>query len=257
MSDHQTTHFGFKKIPLFEKAGRVERLFTDVSPHYDRMNDAMSFGLHRLWKDRFVSRIKLTKDAQILDLASGTGDIVLRLLKKAKQSNTELQITALDLTAEMMRPARARLIDQGLFTPITYIQGNAEELPFADNSQDIVTISFGLRNVPQIDKALSEAYRVLKPGGTFYCLEFSKIFIKPFRSLYQAYAFRIIPKMGKRIAQNEDAYQYLVESIEQFPDQETLAEMLREAGFCSVNFRNMTTGVVAMHWGHKLYHFKK
>lgn len=251
MDDSKTTHFGFKTIPLFEKAGQVERLFTDVSPHYDRMNDVMSFGLHRVWKDCFVSRIKLAPEAKILDLASGTGDIVLRLLKKAKREHLPVNISALDLTADMMKPARARLIDEGITTPVTYIQGNAEELPFDDNSQDVITISFGLRNVPQIDKALAEAHRVLKPNGVFYCLEFSKIFVRPLRDIYKAYAFSIIPKMGKRIAKNEDAYQYLVESIEQFPDQETLAAMMREAGFASVNFRNMTAGVVAIHHGKK------
>lgn len=251
MTDQKTTHFGFKTIPLFEKAGRVENLFTDVSPHYDRMNDVMSFGMHRSWKDRCVSRIKIPENAQILDLASGTGDIALRLQKKAKKEGKNISLTALDLTADMMKPARDRMINEGITTPVTWMQGNAEELPFEDNSMDIVTISFGLRNVTQIDKALAEAHRVLKPGGHFFCLEFSKVFIKPLRHLYKAYAFHIIPRMGKAIAKNEDAYQYLVESIENFPDQETLCAMMRDVGFGSVNFRNMTAGVVAIHRGTK------
>jgi demethylmenaquinone methyltransferase/2-methoxy-6-polyprenyl-1,4-benzoquinol methylase len=247
MTKAKNHHFGFKAVDADEKTSAVRDVFSRVAAKYDVMNDFMSAGVHRLWKRTFVRRIRPRKDNVILDVAGGTGDISFLMYEA---SNAD--ITVSDINNEMLKVGQARAADRGLIGKLNWIQANAEELPFADNSFDIYTIAFGLRNVTHIDKALAEAFRVLRPGGRFFCLEFSKPAYEPLRKAYDAFSFKIIPKIGKMVANDSDSYQYLVESIRQFPHQQGLKIRLEDAGFKHVNFENLSGGIAAIHSGVKI-----
>lgn len=243
-NDH---HFGFQPVSASEKTARVRDVFANVAAKYDVMNDFMSAGVHRLWKRAFVRRIRPRAHHRILDVAGGTGDISF-LMHAASKAN----ITVSDINPEMLKVGQSRAIGRGLLNELTWIEANAEELPFADNSFDIYTIAFGLRNVTHIDQALREAYRVLAPGGRFFCLEFSKPAYAPLRKLYDSYSFHVIPALGELVAKDRDSYQYLVESIRQFPHQQGLILRLQKAGFQRATFENLTGGIAAIHTGVKL-----
>jgi ubiquinone/menaquinone biosynthesis methyltransferase len=241
----QETHFGFEAVSSFEKTRRVKDVFRRVAPNYDLMNDLMSLGIHRLWKDHLVWGLDLPPNAQVLDVAGGTGDIAFRLAKTYPHLN--LRITVCDLTPAMVEVGRDRAINQGILQSIDWVCGNAENLPMADCSVDLYTIAYGLRNVTHIDKALTEAFRVLKPGGKFVCLEFSQLAAPPLQWAYDFYSFQLLPALGEWVAKDRNAYQYLVESIRQFPNQETLAGMIKAAGFASVDWQNLCKGISCIH----------
>lgn len=240
-------HFGFKAIGADEKTARVKEVFARVASKYDVMNDFMSGGVHRLWKRSFVRRVAPKKNYTILDVAGGTGDISFLMY-----AASEADITVSDINPEMLKVGQARAADRGLIGKLKWAEANAEELPFEDNSFDRYTIAFGLRNVTHIDKALAEAYRVLKPGGKFFCLEFSKPVYEPLRKMYDAYSFNVIPQIGALVAKDRDSYQYLVESIRQFPHQQGLKIRLEDAGFKNVTFENLSGGIAAIHSGVKI-----
>ena len=235
--------FGEDKVDPTEKTRRVLGVFDSVAPKYDLMNDVMSGGLHRPWKNAFVRRIRPRKGLSYLDVAGGTGDIAFRIRRR---TGADTPITLCDINAEMLGVGRDRALDRG-YHDLNWVTGNAESLPLPDHSQDVYTIAFGLRNVTHIDTALSEAFRVLKPGGRFYCLEFSHIEDPALAKLYDLYSYNMIPKMGKIIAKDESSYQYLVESIRKFPKQSTLCNRLKQAGFAHTTYGNLTFGVVAIH----------
>ena len=241
--------FGEHRVTADEKRGLVEGVFASVADNYDIMNDVMSAGIHRLWKDRLVRMIAPTANSKILDVAGGTGDIAFRMLNRTRK---QADVTVCDINPEMLRVGRARAIDKGILGDINWVEGNAEKLPFDDNSFDIYTISFGLRNVSKIDDALAEAYRVLKKGGRFYCLEFSTMPAKPLQKLYDIYSYNVIPKFGKAIANDEESYQYLVESIRKFPKQDALKSRMEDAGFERTSYKNLSLGIAAIHSGYKL-----
>lgn len=246
------THFGYRDVPLSEKQGLVDDVFHSVAKRYDLMNDLMSGGLHRAWKDALVTAVnppKSDRDFALLDLAGGTGDVAFRV---AEAGGTGTRVTVCDINAEMLAVGRERAEKRGLDDRVTFEQGNAEELPYADKSFDCVTIAFGIRNVPRIDKALREAHRVLKYGGRFLCLEFSSVDVPGLDKLYELYSFQVIPRVGERVTGDREAYQYLVESIRKFPKPKVFAQMITDAGFRRVSFTPMTGGVVAMHSGWKL-----
>ncbi len=244
-----TTHFGFEDVPVEEKQQRVAQVFSSVASKYDLMNDVMSMGMHRLWKPFAVAVSGVKKGHSVLDLAGGTGDIAALL---AKRIGTEGEITLADINGEMLNVGRDRLTNKGLFSNINYVQANAETLPFPENSFDVVTIAFGLRNVTHKDRALASIYRSLKPGGKLMILEFSKLVIPTLDKLYEQYSFKLIPEFGKLLTGDRDSYQYLVESIRKHPDQETLIGMLEDAGFEMNIYNNLTGGIVAVHRGVKL-----
>lgn len=226
----------------------IKSLFDTVSGSYDLMNDLMSLGLHRQWKQELVNLIPKTPHMNLLDVAGGTGDIVIRFLRAAQNMNPT--ITVLDVSPQMIQKGQDHMIDENLFYPISWKEGSADALPFETETFDVCTISFGLRNVIDRRRALQEMYRVLKPGGAFLCLEFSKP-APDIKSLYDFYSFSVIPFLGKMVAQNRPAYEYLVESIRQFPAQEELVEMLQEVGFKNVVYSNLSKGIVAIHRGWK------
>lgn len=246
MQEQRKTHFGEETVAWDEKAGRVREVFDGVASRYDLMNDLMSFGMHRLWKKTLISMIRPTPSMRLLDVAGGTGDIAFRFLDAGGGD-----VTVCDINARMLEEGRARAIDQNRLQHLTWTCGNAEVLPMEDRTYDAYTIAFGIRNVTDIPKALKEAYRVLKPGGRFFCLEFSHIPFSPLKEAYDAYSEHIIPRMGKAVTQNEGAYRYLVQSIRRFPTQEQFADMIREAGFANVKYRNLSGGIVAIHSGVK------
>lgn len=250
MTNRNTTDFGFQDVDSSEKTSLVTDIFRRVAHHYDLMNDVMSLGIHRWWKDQFIQRISPKKDEKFIDVASGTGDISLRLLKKAAP---ETDITICDINLSMLEQGRSRAIDQGVIKGLRWVCGTAENLPFPDSSFDVYTIAFGLRNVTNKKLALEEAFRVLKPGGRFYCLEFSKVNHSLLEKAYSLYSFNIIPKIGALIAKDKAAYQYLVESIARFPSQDELLIMMKESGFSSVAYQNLTQGIVAIHEGIKSF----
>ncbi len=239
--------FGYKKVASEAKAELVQGVFSSVAAKYDVMNDVMSFGLHRLWKDALINLVRPTPQMQLLDVAGGTGDISFRFLKRGGGS-----AVICDLTPDMMVEGRKRADEYGIFEKINFVAGNAEELPFADNSFDCITIAFGLRNVTNIPKALGEMVRVLKHGGRFFCLEFSQICLPFLSQIYDAYSFRVLPKMGKIIANDADSYQYLAESIRKFPPQDELLTMLNHAKLSMTKYQNLSGGIVAIHQGVKL-----
>jgi demethylmenaquinone methyltransferase/2-methoxy-6-polyprenyl-1,4-benzoquinol methylase len=249
---HDETHFGFRTIPLGEKQARVDDVFHSVARRYDLMNDLMSGGLHRAWKDALVTAVnppKSGRDFALLDLAGGTGDVAFRVVAAGGAGT---HVTVCDINAEMLAVGRQRAEQRGLDDVVAFEQGNAEELPYPDRSFDCVTIAFGIRNVPRIERALSEAYRVLKIGGRFLCLEFSSVDVPGLDALYELYSFQVIPRVGQAVTGDREAYQYLVESIRKFPKPKVFASMIEKAGFRRVSFTQMTGGVVALHSGWKL-----
>ncbi|PVE25036.1 bifunctional demethylmenaquinone methyltransferase/2-methoxy-6-polyprenyl-1,4-benzoquinol methylase UbiE [Microvirga sp. KLBC 81] len=246
----ETTHFGFQSVPLGEKQDRVNEVFRSVASRYDLMNDLMSAGLHRLWKDNLISTLRPPKDRPFrhIDVAGGTGDIAFRILDAG---GPQTRVTVLDINGEMLKVGaeRAGYRYEGR---IDFVEANAEELPLESNTYDAYTIAFGIRNVPRVDKALREAHRVLKPGGRFLCLEFSKVDVPLIDKIYDAYSFNVIPRMGQMVTGDAESYQYLVESIRKFPPPAAFARMIEEAGFKRVTYRQLTAGVVAIHSGWKI-----
>lgn len=244
----KTTHFGFETVREEEKAPRVQGVFTSVASRYDVMNDVMSVGIHRLWKDAMMDWIAPRQGQRLLDVAGGTGDISFRFLKRAGEAHA----TVLDLTEPMLVEGRKRAEAEQQAHMLDWVVGDAMVLPFPDNSFDVYTISFGIRNVTRPIEALREAYRVLRPGGRLMVLEFSQVPVPLMQKAYDLYSFNVIPAMGQMIANDRDSYQYLVESIRKFPDQETFLGMLREVGFENASYRNLTMGIAALHSGWKL-----
>ncbi|MGO4682281.1 bifunctional demethylmenaquinone methyltransferase/2-methoxy-6-polyprenyl-1,4-benzoquinol methylase UbiE [Hyphomicrobium sp. 2TAF46] len=247
-----TASFGFRAVPESERQGLVNKVFASVAGRYDLMNDLMSGGMHRLWKREFVTMLNPPRGAtsfKLLDVAGGTGDIAMRY---ANDSGPNATAVICDISPEMLEVGRRRIADAGLQNRIQCIEGNAEELPFETSSFDGYTIAFGIRNVTHIDKALAEAYRVLKPGGRFLCLEFSECRVPVLDRLYDFHSFEIIPRLGQLTAGDAESYRYLVESIRRFPTQEKFAELVRSAGFSRVSYRNLTGGIAAIHGGWKI-----
>jgi demethylmenaquinone methyltransferase/2-methoxy-6-polyprenyl-1,4-benzoquinol methylase len=237
------THFGFETVAEEEKAGRVGQVFSSVARKYDLMNDVMSMGIHRLWKRHTVQRAAVRPGMRVLDLAGGTGDLAAAFAPRVGDRG---RVVICDINAEMLAAGRDRLLDEGRVGNIDFVQGDAEALPFPDEHFDRITIAFGLRNVTRKERALAEMRRVLKAGGRLLVLEFSRP-VAPLRPFYDAYSFRVMPLMGRLIANDADSYRYLAESIRMHPDQEALAEMMREAGLEQVQYENLTGGVVALH----------
>jgi demethylmenaquinone methyltransferase / 2-methoxy-6-polyprenyl-1,4-benzoquinol methylase len=246
--ENQTTHFGFQTVPEGEKAGMVHGVFTRVASKYDVMNDLMSGGVHRLWKDAMMDWLVPRSGQRLLDVAGGTGDVAFRFLKRAPGASA----VVLDMTESMLIAGRKRAEADRLSDALNWVVGDAMALPFPANSFDAYTISFGIRNVTRIADALAEAYRVLRPGGRLMVLEFSQIPNDLMQKAYDLYSFNVIPVMGQVVTGDRESYQYLVESIRKFPDQETFAGMIRTAGFDQVKYRNMTMGVAALHSGWKI-----
>ena len=244
----KTTHFGAREVPEGDKAGLVHGVFTNVASRYDVMNDVMSVGIHRLWKDAMMDWLAPRDGQRLLDVAGGTGDISFRFLKRAPSA----EAVVLDMTESMLVEGRKRAEAGEMAEKLSWVTGDAMALPFEDNSFDVYTISFGIRNVTRIPAALSEAYRVLRPGGRLMVLEFSQLPNEGLQKLYDLYSYNVIPRMGQMIANDRDSYQYLVESIRRFPDQDTFAEMIQDAGFGQVKFRNLSMGIAALHSGWKL-----
>ncbi len=248
MSDDKTTHFGYQTVPEGEKAGRVQGVFNSVASKYDIMNDVMSAGIHRIWKEAMMDWLAPRAGQTLLDVAGGTGDISFKFLKRAGHGHA----TVLDLTEPMLVEGRKRAEADRMADSVDWVVGDAMALPFEDNPFDGYTISVGIRNVTRPQQALAEAYRVLKPGGRLMVLEFSQLPNEGMQKLYDLYSFNVIPRMGQMIAGDRDSYQYLVESIRKFPDQETFLAMIREAGFEQARYRNLTMGVACLHSGWKL-----
>tara|TARA_B110000208_G_scaffold76304_1_gene97981 strand:+ start:274 stop:1026 length:753 start_codon:yes stop_codon:yes gene_type:complete len=244
----QTTHFGFETVPEAEKAGKVQGVFTSVANKYDVMNDVMSMGIHRIWKEAMMDWLAPRLGQKLLDVAGGTGDISFKFLKRAGSGHA----TVLDITEKMLTEGRKRAEANQMLDSLDWVVGDAMALPFADNSFDVYTISFGIRNVTRPQEALNEAFRVLRPGGRLMVLEFSQIPVPLAQKAYDLYSFNVIPRMGKLIANDRDSYQYLVESIRKFPDQGTFLGMVRQAGFEKANYRNLSLGIAALHSGWKI-----
>ena len=245
---HDTTHFGYRQVPLTDKAKLVRGVFDSVAGKYDVMNDLMSFGIHRLWKRITLSRAGLRPGMRALDLAGGTGDLSSGMLQQVGRTGL---VVLSDINQEMLTRGRDRLINDGAGFEAQTALVNAESIPFADNSFDTVTISFGLRNVTDKALALREMLRVLKPGGRALVLEFSKPQHELTQKIYDLYSFKALPLMGKLVAKDEASYQYLAESIRMHPDQDTLRDMMQQAGFMQCDYLNMSDGIVALHWGFK------
>ncbi len=243
------THFGFESVQLEDKQGRVDDVFHSVAQRYDLMNDLMSGGLHRAWKDALVTAVNPPRGDgrfSVLDLAGGTGDVAFRVLAAGGAGT---HVTVCDINNDMLDVGRSRAVARGLEGSVVFEQGNAEELPYPDRNFDCVTIAFGIRNVPRIERALQEAYRVLRIGGRFLCLEFSSVDLPGLDRLYELYSFQVIPHIGEMVTGDRDAYRYLVESIRKFPKPGVFARMMESAGFRRVTYTPMTGGVVALHSG--------
>lgn len=247
-TDSPKTDFGFTEVPLAEKAKRVRAVFDSVADKYDVMNDLMSGGAHRLWKRFTLSQTGLRPGQRALDVAGGTGDLSIGM---AKQVGADGLVIHTDINAAMLSNGRDRLLDKGMVGNVRWSLANAECLPFADNSFDCITIGFGLRNVTDKAKALQSMFRVLKPGGQLLILEFSHPTAPGLKPVYDWYSFNVLPKLGKAVANDADSYRYLAESIRKFPDQETLLEMMRAAGFAQTSYHNLSGGIVALHRGYK------
>jgi demethylmenaquinone methyltransferase / 2-methoxy-6-polyprenyl-1,4-benzoquinol methylase len=246
------THFGFQTVGLDAKQGMVDDVFDKVARRYDLMNDLMSGGLHRVWKDVMVTALNPPPGARpfsVLDVAGGTGDVAFRI---ARAGGAGTRVTVCDINPEMLEVGRERCRARGLDGIVTFTAGNAESLPFPDRSFDACTIAFGIRNVPRIDVALGEFYRVLRTGGRLLCLEFSSVDVPGLDALYDFYSFNVIPALGRAVAGDADAYRYLVESIRRFPRPQAFADMIAAAGFRRVNYRALTGGIVALHSGWRL-----
>lgn len=244
-----SSSFGYQAVDPAERQSRVNAVFASVAGRYDLMNDLMSGGLHRLWKDEFVTQLgppKSDRAFHLLDVAGGTGDVALRAIGRAGGGT---RATICDISPEMLDVGRERVAKAGLDHRIDLVEGNAEALPFADRTFDAYTIAFGIRNVTRIDRALAEAHRVLKPGGRFLCLEFSHCDVAMLDRLYDFHSFELIPRLGEWATGDRDSYRYLVESIRKFPRQEPFADLIRAAGFSRVGFRNLTGGIAAIHTG--------
>ncbi len=244
----KTTHFGARDVPESEKAGLVHGVFSNVASKYDLMNDVMSGGIHRLWKDAMMDWLAPRDNQRLLDVAGGTGDIAFRFLRRAPGARAVVT----DMTEPMLIEGRKRAEAETFANNLDWITGDAMALPFEDASFDVYTISFGIRNVTRIGDALSEAFRVLKPGGRLMVLEFSQLPNAAMQKAYDLYSYNVIPRMGQAIAGDRDSYQYLVESIRQFPDQDTFADMIRTSGFEQVKYRNLSMGIAALHSGWKI-----
>ncbi len=244
-----TTDFGFQQVPLTDKAKLVDKVFSSVAQKYDVMNDLMSFGIHRLWKKIALQHCAVKPGQVILDLAGGTGDLTRAMVSSLTGPND--QVILADINRSMLQAGRDKLLNLGLVKPINYLQANAECLPLASNKFDCVIIGFGLRNVTNKQSALAEMYRVLKPGGRVVILEFSKPAHAHLASLYDAYSFKVLPLMGKLVANDPDSYRYLAESIRMHPDQDTLLAMLQAAKFERCTYQNLTGGICAIHKGFK------
>jgi demethylmenaquinone methyltransferase/2-methoxy-6-polyprenyl-1,4-benzoquinol methylase len=242
-----TTDFGFREVPKDQKAGLVRQVFESVAPRYDLMNDLMSLGIHRIWKRIFVNVIGASRSETLLDLAGGTGDIAFGALAGGAK-----RVILTDINPAMLEVGRSRALDRGILKGLDFLVVDAEHIPLPDRSVEKVSIAFGLRNCTNKDAVLREARRVLRPGGRFHCLEFSRMQIAPLRPVYDAWNFKVLPEIGARIAKDRESYEYLAESIAKFPDQETLAEMMAAAGLERVGFRNLSGGIVAIHTGWRL-----
>ncbi|HUQ13961.1 MAG TPA: class I SAM-dependent methyltransferase [Novosphingobium sp.] len=245
MSQPETASFGYEDVPADEKAARVGAVFSNVARNYDRMNDAMSGGMHRLWKDRFVRRVKPREGERILDMAGGTGDIAFRMAPSGAE------ITVADINQDMLDVGIERAAKRGI-DGLVWSRQDAETLAFPANAFDAYTIAFGIRNVTRIDAALAEAHRVLRPGGRIFCLEFSTTTWPGFAEAYDAYSHKVVPKLGELIAGDADSYRYLIESIRRFPDMSAFAAMIRAAGFAAVKAEPILGGLVAIHSGWKV-----
>ncbi|MCP5327429.1 MAG: bifunctional demethylmenaquinone methyltransferase/2-methoxy-6-polyprenyl-1,4-benzoquinol methylase UbiE [Steroidobacteraceae bacterium] len=243
-----TTHFGYQDVPWSEKARRVRGVFDSVAPKYDLMNDLMSGGLHRIWKQFTLSQTQLRPGQRALDVAGGTGDLARGM---ARQVGERGLVVLSDINGAMLDRGRDRLLDRGLVRNVEYVQANAEKLPFADGSFDCVTIGFGLRNVTDKPAALAAMRRVLRPGGRLIVLEFSQPAAPGLKPLYDAYSFRVLPLLGRVVAGDEASYRYLAESIRMHPDQETLLGMMRDAGLEDCRYHNLAGGIVAVHRGYR------
>lgn len=251
-TDEQDVAFGFRRVGETEKQGLVNEVFSKVAERYDQMNDLMSAGLHRLWKDDLVSMLNPPHGQGAfshLDVAGGTGDVAFRVLRAG---GPNVRVTLADISPEMLGEGRKRAETDGLLDRCAFSVGNAEVLPFPDKCFDGYTIAFGIRNVTHIDKALAEAYRVLRPGGRFLCLEFSQVDVPLLDGIYDAYSFTVIPAVGKVVTGDGQPYRYLVESIRTFPRQDDFKSLIEDAGFANVTYRNLTGGVVAIHSGWRI-----
>ena len=252
MTDPRDTHFGYRTVDLDAKQGMVDDVFRSVARRYDLMNDLMSGGLHRAWKDALVTAVNPPRDDRpfaLIDVAGGTGDVAFRTVAAGGSAT---RVTVCDINPEMLAVGRERAIERGLDAAVTFVDGNAEALPFPDRSFDAYTIAFGIRNVPRIDAALAEARRVLRIGGRFLCLEFSTVDVPGLDTLYDLYSFNVIPALGRSVAGDAEAYRYLVESIRRFPKPEAFSAMIRAAGFRRVSAQPLTGGIVALHSGWRL-----
>jgi demethylmenaquinone methyltransferase/2-methoxy-6-polyprenyl-1,4-benzoquinol methylase len=248
----ETTHFGFRDVPVEDKQTLVNSVFHSVASRYDLMNDLMSMGLHRVWKDIMINTLNPPKGETpfaLLDVAGGTGDIAFRA---AKAAGTNFRATVCDINPDMLAVGRERAAARHLNDRVSFVEGNAEALAFPDCAFDGYTIAFGIRNVPRIDLALSEAFRVLRPGSRFLCLEFSTVDVPGLDRLYELFSFRVIPPLGRAVTGDAESYQYLVESIRKFPRPNAFAEMIRAAGFARVNWQTLSGGIVALHSGWRL-----
>jgi demethylmenaquinone methyltransferase / 2-methoxy-6-polyprenyl-1,4-benzoquinol methylase len=248
----ETTHFGFRDVSLGEKQTLVNDVFHSVAQRYDLMNDLMSAGLHRVWKDLMISALNPPRSESpfaLLDVAGGTGDIAFRA---AKAAGPGFRATVCDINSDMLGVGRARAAKQHLDDRVSFVEGNAEALAFPNNAFDAFTIAFGIRNVPRIDLALSEAFRVLKPGSRFMCLEFSTVDIPGLDRIYDLFSFKVIPQLGRAVTGDAESYQYLVESIRKFPKPNAFADMIGAAGFSRVKWQSLSGGIVALHSGWRL-----
>jgi demethylmenaquinone methyltransferase/2-methoxy-6-polyprenyl-1,4-benzoquinol methylase len=246
--DREARWFGNRVVDPAEKTPLVRGVFSRVATRYDLMNDLMSGGVHRLWKDRLVAMVAPQAGQAMLDVAGGTGDVARRLLRAAGGPEAGARVIVCDAGEEMVSVGRDKAVDRGTIAGLFSVVGDAEALPMADRSVDLYTIAFGLRNVTRIDKALEEAHRVLKPGGRFFCLEFSRVVSPPLRRAYDAYSYAVIPRLGQAVARDRASYDYLVESIRQFPDQRGLAERMAAAGLFRPKWQNLSAGIAAIHW---------
>ena len=242
----KSTHFGFKNVDIAEKVKLVKNVFDSVSGKYDLMNDLMSGGTHRLWKKEFVKMLEPNCNKTLLDVGGGTADIAIDFLNHGGK-----KAIVLDINTNMLDYGKEKSLNHGYVSSIDFICANAEKLPIKDNIIDCYSTAFCLRNVTNIEKALAEAYRVLKVGSKFFCLEFSKVDNEVIAKLYDAWSFKVIPKIGKYVAKNEDAYTYLVESIRKFPKQEEFATLIKQAGFKNVGYKNLSVGIACIHYGEK------
>jgi demethylmenaquinone methyltransferase / 2-methoxy-6-polyprenyl-1,4-benzoquinol methylase len=259
MSEQDVSSFGYKTLPQSQKVEAVRKVFESVAPSYDLMNDVMSAGIHRVWKDMACQRLNPQPGERILDVAGGTGDMARRLLTLMKRANQRrvargaspkaCEVSVLDYNEAMICEGRKKGSDGEADAGLSWMVGDATKLPLEDQNIDAYIISFGIRNVSSVQTALSEAKRVLRPGGRFFCLEFSKPSSVILRDLYKTYSFKLIPQLGEWIAKDRDSYQYLVESIDRFPSQEDFADMIQKAGFHSVGYQNYSNGIAALHFG--------